>query len=540
MLEFPSWKKWLIVLTLVAGVWFAMPNLFPERQVAGWPGWLPSKQLNLGLDLRGGSHLLLEVDTPSVIERRVESLEEEVRTILRDLRKEQGGQFGYGDFKLEGQAVSFRMTNPTSVDAAVDALRQIAQPIGGNVSGQRDIEVSVRDDTRVVVEVTQAGLDDKINLAVTQSIETVRRRIDEMGTREPTIIRQGDNRIVVQVPGLQDPKQLKDLLGRVAKLEFKMVNTEVQLEALERGRVPPGSEILPMMDSETTGEPPIAVFRRVIIAGNQLVDSRPSFDQNGEPVVSFRFDTSGARRFADVTRSNVGKPFAIILDDEVISAPRINEPILGGSGIISGSFTVESANNLAILLRSGETAAKLNILEERTVGPDLGADSIRAGQIAGIGGIILVCIVMIATYGRFGVYSVIVLGLNIILILAILTVTGATLTLPGIAGLVLTMGAAVDANVLVYERIREELRNGRTPLNAIDTGYKEASRAIWDANMTNLIAALAMFWFGSGPIKGFAIVLSVGIVTSIFTAVTVCRLITVLWLRRARPKLLVI
>jgi len=539
MLDFPPWKSLLIVLSLVLSVAFAAPNLLSEQQAASLPSWAPKAQLNLGLDLRGGSHLLLEVDRTSVIRQQVEAVERDLRATLRDLRDKKGSGFGYGDTQVEERSVSVLMRNQQDVDAAVEALRRLAVPIAG--TGVYTLDVSVVDGARIVVSVTDAGIRQRIDQAVQQSIETVRRRIDELGTREPTIIRQGTDRIVIQVPGLQNPRQLKELLGKTAKLEFKLVDTEASPEDLERDRAPPGSQILPFVDDTNPDAPPrkIAVKRRTELTGEALVDAQPSF-QDGQPVVSFRFDSAGARRFADLTRAYTGKPFAIVLDDEVVSAPNINEPILGGSGIISGSFTVESANNLAILLRSGALPAKLNILEERTVGPDLGADSIRAGQIASIIGTGLVVLLMIVTYGRFGIYSVIALIFNLAMLLAILTVTGATLTLPGIAGLVLTMGAAVDANVLIFERIREELRAGRSVVSAVETGYREASRAIWDANITNVIAAALMFWFGSGPIKGSAVVLTIGIVTSVYTGVTVCRWMTVLWMRRARPQKLII
>lgn len=539
MLDFPPWKSLLIILTLLLSAVFAAPNLLSEQQALSLPSWAPKQQLNLGLDLRGGSHLLLEVDRTSVMEQQVEAVERDMRTTLRDLRESKGSGFGYGDTQVSARSVSVLMRNQADVDATVEALRRLATPIAG--SGVYTLDVSVVDGARIVVSITDGGIRQRVDQSVQQSIETVRRRIDELGTREPTIIRQGTDRIVIQVPGLQNPRQLKELLGKTAKLEFKLVDTEVSQEDLDRDRAPPGAQILPLIDDNNPDAPPqrIAVKRRTELSGEALVDAQPSF-QEGQPVVSFRFDSAGARRFADLTRTHTGKPFAIVLDDEVISAPRINEPILGGSGIISGSFTVESANNLSILLRSGALPAKLNILEERTVGPDLGADSIRAGQIASIIGTALVVVLMIITYGRFGVYSVIALIFNLVMLLAILTVTGATLTLPGIAGLVLTMGAAVDANVLIFERIREELRAGRTVVSAVETGYREASRAIWDANITNVIAAALMFWFGSGPIKGFAVVLTIGIVTSVYTGVTVCRWMTVLWMRSARPQKLII
>lgn len=536
MLDFPKWKIWSICLTVLIGVIFAVPNAFNEQEVASWPSWLPKGQLNLGLDLRGGSHLLLAVDTSAVIKQELETLEESIRGQLRETKDSSGGRVGYGDFKTASDSVSFLVRSSNEVDAIVEAMRGLSRPIGGSFSGQRNLDVAVTDGNRVTVRLTPAGIAEKKQLTVSQSIEIVRRRIDELGTREPTIIRQGSDRIVVQVPGLQDPRQLKDILGKTAKLEFKMVNVEVSPEDILRGRTPPGAELLPMQDNPAQK---IAVTRRTIISGEQLVDAQPSYNQ-GEAVVSFRFDSAGGRRFAQATTENVGKPFAIILDGKVISAPRINEPILGGSGIISGSFTTESANQLAILLRAGALPAPLEILEERTVGPDLGADSIRSGLVASIIGTAAVVLFMLVTYGRFGLFANAALILNVFMILGIMSFLGATLTLPGIAGLVLTIGTAVDANVLIFERIREELRHGRSSMNAVEAGYREASRAIWDANITNVIAAALMMWFGSGPIKGFAVVLTIGIVTSVFTGVTVCRLFNVMWLRRARPAKLIL
>jgi len=537
MLEFPRWKIILISLVLVASVIFALPSLFSEAQVAKWPSWAPQARLNLGLDLQGGSHLLLEVDTQAVVRQRVESLEDTIRGEVREAKDAKGDRIGVGNFRLGPDYIEFMVRDPAHVDQVVELMRNLSQPLG-SLSGQRDLAVSVADGSRVQVKLTPAGITDKKRQAVQQSIEIVRRRIDAMGTKEPSITRQGDERIVVQVPGLQNPQQLKELLSKTAVLEFKMVDTEAVPENIARGRVPPGSEVLPMADDPSQK---IAVKRRLLLTGEQLSNATPGFDQRtGEPVVNFVFDTVGGRKFGKITTENTGKPFAIILDDKVISAPRINEPILGGTGQISGSFTVESSTALAAMLRAGALPAPLNILEERTVGPDLGKDSVEAGTRASIVGLALVVLLMMATYGRFGLYANIALVFNVAMILAVLAIAGATLTLPGIAGLVLTIGAAVDANVLVFERIREELRNGRTPLNAVDTGYREASRTIMDANVTNLIAAALMFQFGTGPIKGFAVVLTIGIVTSVFTAVTVCRMFTAVWLRRARPARLTI
>ena len=529
MLDFPRWKVWSIIAVLLAGVLLALPNFVPSSVLANLPDGLPKQQINLGLDLRGGSHILLEADVADVRKQRLDTLEESARA---ELRNAAGGRISFGDMSLRGDRLTFLVRDVNDVDRAVEAMRGISQPVG--VTGQRDVNVEVVDGTRIVLTITPAGLAQGTDSAMAQAVEVIRRRIDELGTREPTIIRQGSDRIVVQVPGLQDPAALKALLGKTAKLEFKLVDVEADPNDVAQGRAPPGSEVLPNAD----GTGAIAVKRRAIITGDQLIDSAPSY-QDGIPVVSFRFDTAGGKRFARATTENVGKPFAIILDEKVISAPNINEPILGGSGIIQGSFTTESANELAILLRSGKLPVELKVIEERTVGPDLGADSIRAGAIASVVAVIAVAVFMLLTYGRFGVYSNIALVLNVLLILGIMSATGATLTLPGIAGLVLTIGAAVDANVLINERIREEQRKGRNIANAIEMGFKEASRTIWDANTMNIIVAIVMFAFGSGPIKGFAVVLSIGIATSVFTAVTVTRLLCSIWLRK-RPTALVI
>jgi preprotein translocase subunit SecD len=395
----------------------------------------------------------------------------------------------------------------------------------------------VRDGSTIVVTPTEAGIASSIESAMEVATEVIRKRIDEMGTREPTIIRQGGNRIVVQVPGLQDPQALKDLLGQTAKLEFKLVDASASPADVARGIAPIGSELVPYPDNPL-GSPVIAVKRQVMVSGDELTDARQEFDpQTNAPVVSIRFNSSGANKFARATQQNVNKPFAMLLDGKVLSAPNINEPILGGSAQISGNFTVESANQLAISLRSGKLPVKLTVVEERTVGPDLGADSIRKGVLACLVATGAVLIIMIVAYGRFGVYANIALTLNIVLIIGIMAMFNATLTLPGIAGFVLTIGAAVDANVLINERIREEQRRGRNIIQTIENGYKEAQRAIFDANITNVIAAALMFYFGSGPIKGFAVVLTIGIVTSVFTAVTVSRLFVSSWLR-TRPTVL--
>ncbi len=529
MLDFPSWKVWLIALTAGIGVLFAVPNFFPEDVVKTWPSAVPHSQLSLGLDLRGGSHLMLEAATDDVRKTKIEALEDSVRTELRD------AQVAFSDLSTAGGRLSVTITDATALDRGVEALRKLSQPLGG-LTGQRDFEVGVVDGNRIVITESDAGVAKAVDDAMAQAVEVIRKRIDELGTREPTIVRQGDNRIVVQVPGLQDPSKLKALIGKTAKLEFKLVDTQADPALAAQGRAPAGSQVLPFADQAGV----IVVKRRALITGDQLTGATLSTDQNGQPATSFAFDSAGSRKFAKATQENVGKPFAIILDNKVISAPNINEPILGGSGIISGSFTTESANNLAILLRSGKLPVELKVVEERTVGPDLGADSIRSGGIAAGVAVLAVSLLMIITYGRFGIYAVAALVINVFMILGIMSLGGFTLTLPGIAGLVLTIGAAVDANVLINERIREEQRKGRGVIQSVEVGYRDATRTIWDANSLNIIVAIIMFFFGSGPIKGFAVVLSIGIATSVFTAVTVTRLMVATWLRSRRPAALAI
>jgi preprotein translocase subunit SecD len=529
MLDFPRWKVWLVILTLVVGCVYAVPSFLPDRAVARLPGFLQAR-VNLGLDLSGGSHILLEASTQDVAQQRVATMEEELRVELR-----RGTRIAIGEMSTRNNQLSFMVREPSQVDAAVERIRPLTQ--GAGLTGQRDFTVEVRDGSTIVVTPTEAGIASSIESAMEVATEVIRKRIDEMGTREPTIIRQGGNRIVVQVPGLQDPQALKDLLGQTAKLEFKLVDASASPADVARGIAPIGSELVPYPDNPL-GSPVIAVKRQVMVSGDELTDARQEFDpQTNAPVVSIRFNSSGANKFARATQQNVNKPFAMLLDGKVLSAPNINEPILGGSAQISGNFTVESANQLAISLRSGKLPVKLTVVEERTVGPDLGADSIRKGVLACLVATGAVLIIMIVAYGRFGVYANIALTLNIILIIGIMAMFNATLTLPGIAGFVLTIGAAVDANVLINERIREEQRRGRNIIQTIENGYKEAQRAIFDANITNVIAAALMFYFGSGPIKGFAVVLTIGIVTSVFTAVTVSRLFVSSWLR-TRPTVL--
>jgi preprotein translocase subunit SecD len=528
MLDFPRWKVWAVSLTILIGLLFAVPSLIAgthlEKQ---WPSWLPSTKINLGLDLAGGSHLLFEADLNDAIKTRLATQEEAITTELR-----RDPKIEIGDVSTSGGRIVFMVRNPTQLDAAVERVRTLTRPVG--LTGSRDWNVQPIDSSRVAVVPTEEGTRNFLKDTLTVARDVVRRRIDPQGTKEVTVINQGEQRILVQVPGVEDPEALKQLIGQTARLEFKLVDLTADPNLVQQGRAPAGSEALPMAD----GSGFIAVKRRTIVSGENLTQASQSFDENQNPAISFTFDSSGARRFGRVTQENLGKPFAIILDNKVLSAPTIQSPILSGLGQITGNFTVESASQLAIALSSGRLPVKLNVIEERTVGPELGKDSIRKGAIASLVATAAVILFMLVTYGRFGVYATLALIINALLILGIMAIFNATLTLPGIAGFVLTIGAAVDANVLINERIREEQRRGRKTLDALETGYTEAQTAIFDANITNVIAAALMWYFGSGPIKGFAVVLMIGIVTSVFTAVNFTRMLVALWVKRKRPRIL--
>ncbi len=525
MLRFSSWTIWSIIAVCIAGVILSLPNLFSREQMERMPSWLPNQQINLGLDLQGGSHLLLDVGVDVVVEERMESVADDIRRLLRP----EGVRYrGVG---ARGNTTSFTLVDVAQAPQALGILREL----NTNVVTP-DFDIVQRDGGRVDITLTDTAATQLRNSAIQQSLEIVRRRIDEVGTREPTIQRQGAARILVQVPGEKNPEAIKRLLGQTAKLNFHMVDLDTSVAQALSGNLPAGSMLLPAEEGE--GAEQIVVRKRVEVSGENLVNAQPTYQQN-QPVVSFTFDNVGARKFGNVTRDHVNELLAIVLDDRVISSPRINEPILGGSGVISGNFTVESANELAILLRAGALPAPLTVVEERTVGPDLGADSIAAGKWAGVIGLVAVMVFMLIYYGPvFGVAANVALIANLILIAALLSSLQATLTLPGIAGIVLTIGMAVDANVLVFERIREEARVGKSPIAAVDTGYREAMRTIIDANVTTLIAAVLLYAFGSGPIRGFAVTLGCGIVTSMFTAIMLTRLLISTWLRRSRPNML--
>jgi preprotein translocase subunit SecD len=519
MLSFSRTKIWSIWLACILGVLLAVPSFLPASITDSWPAVLRPK-VNLGLDLAGGSQLLLEADPASLLRQRLDAMEGNIRD---DLRR---NDIQVGDVSTANSQITLTVQDPGQRDAALQRVQVL-----GSQSGTAEWDISALEANKVVMVPTNAGNNAAMKTAMDVAREVIDRRINALGTLEPTIVRQGDSRILVQVPGLQDPQQLRSLIGRTARLEFKRVNESVTQDQLAQNRAPVGSQILQM-----TGGGRIAVERRPIITGEMVADAQQRFDQQTNvPVVSITFNSEGGQRFARETQQRVGKQFAIILDNVVLSAPNINEPILGGSAQITGSFTVESANELAISLRSGRLPVELKVVEERSVGPDLGADSIRAGVLACAIATIAVLILMFLCYGRFGVYANLAVLINLFVIVGVMALMNATLTLPGIAGFVLTVGTAVDANVLINERIREERRRGRSIIMAIENGYKEASRTIFEANVIHTIAAMIMLILGTGPVKGFAIVLLIGIATSVFTAVVFTRMMIVLWLRRHKP-----
>ena len=528
MLYFTRWKALAIMLTALVVCLCAVPNFFPEATVKGWPGWA-QRRLVLGLDLQGGSYLLLEVDSNYVKKEKLDQVRDDARRVLRDAK------IGYTGLATRPDSVEVRVKD-TDFQNALTKLRELSQPLSGLLgsSGQRNLEVSDASGGLIRLAVPQAAITDRIRQTIEQSIQIVERRVNELGTVEPLIQRQGTDRILVQVPGLQDPTQLKSILGKTAKMEFRMVDSTVPPDQAVQGRVPPDSEVLM---SSTAPKVPYVVKKQVLVSGGDLTDAQPGFDQRtSEPIVSFRFNSSGSRKVAQATSENVGQPFAIVLDNEVISAPVIREPITGGSGQISGSFTVQAANDLAILLRAGALPAPLTIIEERTVGPGLGQDSIEKGELAAYVGSIMVIVFMLLTYRLFGLFANVAVAINVAMIFGVLSLLNATLTLPGIAGIVLTVGIAVDSNVLIYERIREELRGGRNAISAIDAGFKRALSTILDSNITTFIAAAVLFYIGTGPVRGFAVTLGIGILTTVFTAFTLTRLIVAGWVRWKRPQ----
>ncbi|MGY4800324.1 protein translocase subunit SecD [Teichococcus aerofrigidensis] len=526
MLYFARWKVATILGVILLGVLLTLPNLVPRSAI---PSWLPARQISLGLDLRGGSYLLLEVDLRAVVRERLESLADSARTRLR------AANIGYLNLQADpaNERLSLRLRDPAQIPAALAALRELATPVpvGGGATAP-DVTLTSAADGTITATLSDAALQSRASGAVEQSIEIVRRRVDETGVAEALIARQGASRILVQLPGVEDPNRIKELLGRTARMTFRLVDAGANPQAAVP---PPGVEFLEMEQ----GGGRIAVRRRIEVDGANLTDARAGQNsQTGEWVVNFSFDSIGTRRFAEITRQNVGQPFAIVLDNKVITAPRINEPITGGRGQISGSFTAATANDLAVLLRAGALPAPLTVVEERTVGPELGADAIRAGLISlGVGAVFVIGYMGLA-YGLFGWFANLALVVNILLLMAALSLLGATLTLPGIAGIVLTLGTAVDANILINERIREEVRAGRTPINALEAGFTKASGTILDSNLTNLIAMACLYVLGSGPVRGFAVTVAIGTIASMWSATVLVRLMVAAWYRSRRPKAL--
>ncbi len=549
MLQIDTWKRVLIWLVCVIGLFMALPNAFytrveqsndakaaielgidtPEMQAiaAQWPNWMPSSLVNLGLDLRGGAHLLAEVQVSDVYESRMEAMWPEIRDALRDERATVGT---IRKQPSNTDEIRIKISQPEGMTRALEVVRGLARQVQ-TLSGVGATDIEARaDGDDIVVQLSEAEKLASDDRTVRQALEIVRRRIDEVGTREPTIQRQGADRILIQVPGIGSASELKEIIGTTAQLTFNPVVSRGTNSSATPGI---GEKIIPSLDED-------GVFYTIeaapVVTGEELVDAQPSFDQNGRPAVSFRFNTSGARKFGDYTLENIGAPFAIVLDDEVISAPVIQSHIPGGSGIITGRFTVEESTNLAVLLRAGALPAGLEFLEERTIGPELGQDSIDAGKVATIVAFVAVLTFMALSYGLFGIFANVALIINVGLIFGLLSLIGATLTLPGIAGIVLTVGMAVDANVLIFERIREELKTAKGPSRAIELGYEKALSAILDANITTFITAVILFAMGSGPVRGFAITLGLGILTSVFTAIFVTRLLLIMWFERCRPK----
>jgi len=516
MLQTPTWKIIFILCVTLFGVAYALPNLV-GKDARAWvgqhlPAWVPSQTVNLGLDLQGGSHILLDIGFDTVFAEQMDGIADSLRRNLREM--------GVTVRSVTSDRDSVTIAIPEGVNG--EDIRREARLLDPGLS------VETRGQT-IIITFSDAMRRDIVTNTINQTIEIVRRRVDETGTNEPVIQRQGDRRVLVQLPGVDDPERIKNLLGKTAKLGFHLVDER----ATRTGRGGAGALVLPML--EDPGQE-LGVKRRAMITGEMLTNAATGFDQTGQPVVNFRLDARGTDRFCRVSRDNVGKPFAVVLDGEVITAPVLREAICGGQGQISGGFSVAEANDLALLLRAGALPAPLSIAEERSIGPSLGADSVEAGKKAAMVGFALVIVFMIISYGTFGIFTVMALMINMTLVFGILSSLQATLTLPGIAGIVLTIGMAVDANILIYERIREDYLQGRSILGAIQSGFDNAFSTIIDANLTGLIAAVLLYSFGTGPVKGFAVTLSIGILTTLFTAVMVTRFLIVLWAKQTGAK----
>ena len=521
MVQFKKWQLYLVILFSFFAIIFALPNFLSKETLKKFPTFIPSDQIVLGLDLQGGSYLLIEVDTESVISENFEAFTDSVRLSLRKKK------IRYSKFNIKNNNLFFNIKDETKKEELSKILSKYSQ----------DISFEYSDDRLIKIFFNNTKIKNIQDTSVSQSIEVVRRRVDEYGTKEPTIQRQGLDRILLELPGITDPERLKKLLGKTAKLTLQIIDEDLSSNDLKSGKTKPGT-IIYESDNEfdSAGNPVLyAVKKRNTISGDLLLNAFPTLDR-GSPVVSFEFNNKGGKKFGKITTENIGKRLAIVLDKKIISSPNIREPITGGKGIITGQFTFQEVTDLSMLLRAGALPAPLNIIEERTVGPSLGADSIKSGKFASILGFVLIIIFMFLVYGVFGIFANIALFFNLLILLAILTSIKATLTLPGIAGIVLTIGMAVDANVLIFERIKEEIKHNLSPIATIDTGYKEAFKTIIDANITTLIAAIMLFGLGSGPVRGFAVTLSIGILTSMFTAIMFTRILILIWLRRKSPE----
>jgi protein-export membrane protein SecD len=533
MLQISPWSRAITYAILFLGLIIALPNALPNSVLTRMPHWWPTNTVALGLDLQGGSYLLLEVELDQVQKDQLESLIGDIRAGLRK------NHIAFRNVQILGDSVSVEIMDPQQFDQAKTLIAALnPSPNGGVFTvGSKGYDLLTPGNSTIVMRMTDQYKNETNSEILGQSVEVVRKRIDQLGTREPSIERQGDDRIVVQVPGLGDPAHLVQLLGKTAKMTFQMVDDTASVDQAQKGIVPIGSEYLPMDNPNNGQGPGLVVEKHVVVSGDKLTGARAdSNQQTGQTVVAFTFNNVGAKEFGTASKENIGRRFAIVLDKKIIEAPVIKDAILTGSGEIEGNFTFQTANDLAVLLRAGALPAPLKVMEQRTTGPELGADQINAGKYSTLAGLALVAIFMVLRYGLFGFFADIALTMNVVLLMALLTLLGATLTLPGIAGIVLTMGMAVDANVLIYERIREEVRNGRSIIASIDQGFRRAMATIFDANMTHLIASAILFQLGTGPVRGFAVALGLGIITSFFTAVMVTRLMVFTWFQAVRPK----
>lgn len=505
MLNFSKPKIFLILAACFLALYLAAPSLIPENSdskiLQNLAKVLPQQKVNLGLDLRGGSQLMLEVDFDYYIKEQLNNLREEIKNSFRD---EQIRVIP----EISGNKITYVLADDEQKKQAKKLIKKLAKNVEINESGGQ-VEVYF---SRDEVELIRQNL-------IKQSIEIVRRRIDESGTKEPTIQAQGESRILLQVPGVKNSSELKTILGKTAKMTFHFLAEN------------PGSEVMQIPDAQGRIYP---INKEVVLSGDLLVDANTTYHE-GQPAVGFRFNALGTRKFGEITKDNIGRVFAIVLDGKVVTAPRINSAINQGSGVISGSFTTEEANQVALLLRAGALPAPLKVIEERTVGPSLGQDSIKNGAISCVAGLVFVAIFMMLFYGFFGFIANVAMLVNLFIIMAVLSLIGATLTLPGIAGIVLTIGMAIDSNVLIFERIKEELREKKSVFASVEQGFDQAYRTITDANLTTLIVAFFLYAFGNGPVKGFAVTLSIGIVASMFSAIVLARLIIATWLKKRRP-----